>query len=145
RVGVRTCTDLERILIQTLNAVSECGLLGPCPARTGSIGNERARRGWGGGGTNKVDFRGGGAGGLWGGGNRVDLGSGKQRAVLAVLMLSAGQPVTVEALIDRVWADHPPEQVKNTLYSYIARLRGVFRNCPNVKNGRNWSGLGRRG
>lgn len=61
------------------------------------------------------------------GGERVDIGPVKQRTVLAVLMMSAGQSVAVETLIDRVWGDAAPEQARNTLYSYIARLRAVLR------------------
>lgn len=77
--------------------------------------------------TNDADFRMLGPVELWVGGERVELGPGKQRSVLAVLMHSAGKPVPVETLIDRVWGDEPPEQVRNTLYSYIARLRRLLR------------------
>jgi predicted ATPase/DNA-binding SARP family transcriptional activator len=42
-------------------------------------------------------------------------------------MLSVGQPVPVETLIDRVWGETFPDQVRNTLYSYIARLRAILR------------------
>src|SRR5690349_8658334 len=63
------------------------------------------------------------------GGERVDVGPVKQRTVLAVLLMSAGQPVAVDTLIDRVWGDAAPDQARNTLYSYIARLRAVLRTC----------------
>jgi predicted ATPase/DNA-binding SARP family transcriptional activator len=69
---------------------------------------------------------------LWINGIMVDLGPAKQRAVLAVLLTTPGQPVTVEALVDRVWDDEPPEQVRNTIYTYMSRLRRVFREWPTI-------------
>jgi predicted ATPase/DNA-binding SARP family transcriptional activator len=66
---------------------------------------------------------------LWINGNPVDPGPAKQRTVLAVMLASPGQPVTVEALVDRVWDEEPPDQVRNTIYTYISRLRAVFREC----------------
>ncbi|SMC53515.1 nSTAND1 domain-containing NTPase [Kibdelosporangium aridum] len=64
---------------------------------------------------------------LWVGDHRVDVGSAKQRSVLAVLLLAAGRPCSVESLIDRVWGEEPPAQVRGALYSYISRLRRVLR------------------
>lgn len=51
-----------------------------------------------------------------------DLGSAKQRCVLAVLLLEPG-PVRTETLIDGVWNDDPPDGARAALYSYLARLR----------------------
>lgn len=64
---------------------------------------------------------------LWTGEQKADVGSGKQRAVLAMLLLGAGRPCSAETLIDRLWGDDPPAQARNTLYSYISRLRKVLR------------------
>ncbi|HEU5472934.1 MAG TPA: BTAD domain-containing putative transcriptional regulator [Actinophytocola sp.] len=51
-------------------------------------------------------------------------------------MLSVGQPVSVETLVDRVWGAAPPDQARNTLYSYMARLRAVLRRqLPGVDRG----------
>ena len=58
-------------------------------------------------------------------GDVVDLGSAKQRCVLAALLWTPGTAVPVETLIDRVWGDAPPPQARNSLYSYLARLRAV--------------------
>jgi DNA-binding SARP family transcriptional activator/tetratricopeptide (TPR) repeat protein len=52
-----------------------------------------------------------------------DLGPARQRTVLAVLLVEAGRLVPVPAVIDRVWDDQPPRQVRATLHSYVARLR----------------------
>ncbi|TDV56200.1 BTAD domain-containing putative transcriptional regulator [Actinophytocola oryzae] len=61
------------------------------------------------------------------GGDRVGLGSTKQRCVFAVLLVGVGRPWPVESLIDRVWGDYPPVQARGALYSYVSRLRAVLR------------------
>ncbi len=53
----------------------------------------------------------------------VDLGPAKQRCLLAVLLLSPGQPVAVETLVERVWGERPPRRERNAVASYVARLR----------------------
>ncbi len=53
----------------------------------------------------------------------VDLGPAKQRAVLAVLLLHAGQPVPPHQIIDAVWGDEPPENGANVVQKYVAGLR----------------------
>jgi DNA-binding SARP family transcriptional activator/tetratricopeptide (TPR) repeat protein len=56
-------------------------------------------------------------------GQPLDIGPVRQRTVLAILLAEANAPVSVDQLIDRVWADRPPRQVRNSLYSYVTRLR----------------------
>jgi DNA-binding SARP family transcriptional activator/tetratricopeptide (TPR) repeat protein len=56
----------------------------------------------------------------------VDCGSPQQRLVLAVLAVSVGQPVTAEALIDRVWDEAPPAGARRTLHVYVAGLRRLL-------------------
>ncbi|MFD5186910.1 BTAD domain-containing putative transcriptional regulator [Streptomyces sp. NPDC058357] len=51
----------------------------------------------------------------------------KTRCVLAVLVHARGEPVSMEALIDRVWGDDPPPTAVATMQSYVSRLRGVLR------------------
>lgn len=62
-------------------------------------------------------------------GEVVHLGPAKQRCVLAAMMLTPGQAVSVSTLVDRVWGDAPPPQAANSLYSYVARLRAVMRSA----------------
>ena len=59
-------------------------------------------------------------------GESLALGGGKQRAVLAVLLLRAGEVVPVERLVDEVWGDDPPPSAAHTLESYVSRLRQLF-------------------
>jgi DNA-binding SARP family transcriptional activator/tetratricopeptide (TPR) repeat protein len=59
-------------------------------------------------------------------GAQVDLGPARQRAVLAALAVDAGQPVGVDALIERVWGPDAQPGARSGLYSYLTRLRRVF-------------------
>ena len=53
------------------------------------------------------------------------LGGPKQRAVLAHLILRPNRLVPAGLLIDELWGDEPPETARNTLQTYIYRLRKV--------------------
>lgn len=53
----------------------------------------------------------------------VDLGTRKQRALLAALVLCRDRPTTPDTLADLVWGDDPPPSVAATLQGYVARLR----------------------
>ncbi|MGW0806629.1 tetratricopeptide repeat protein [Nonomuraea sp. NPDC002799] len=61
---------------------------------------------------------------LWADGESCELGSAKERHVLTVLLLTPGQPVSIETLINRVWDEAPPSKARESVHSYIARLRG---------------------
>ena len=56
-------------------------------------------------------------------GVEVDLGTPRQRAIVAALSLADGRPVPSSALIERVWGDSPPAGALATLHGYIAALR----------------------
>lgn len=60
---------------------------------------------------------------LWDAGQRHDLGSSKERCVLAILLWGLGKSVSADVLVDRLWDEHPPPKARNSLYSYVARLR----------------------
>lgn len=53
----------------------------------------------------------------------IDLGPAKQRAILSALLIDRDRPVPVDVLVNRVWGDTPPTDVRNLVYTYIARLR----------------------
>ncbi len=59
-------------------------------------------------------------------GEPVSLGGPRQRAVLARLALVVGHVVTVDRLVDDVWAGDPPATAVNTLQSYVSLLRRAF-------------------
>ncbi|GLW21475.1 ATPase AAA [Microbispora amethystogenes] len=58
-----------------------------------------------------------------GDGRVLDLGPRKQRAVLAVLALDPGRIVSLDRLIDELWAGEPPSSATATLQSYVSNLR----------------------
>ena len=59
-------------------------------------------------------------------GVRVDIGPLRQRAVLAVLLMNAGKVVSVDRLIDQLWAGEPPASALGTLQAYVSNLRRVL-------------------
>ncbi|SEC15081.1 Transcriptional regulatory protein, C terminal [Streptomyces sp. 3213] len=56
----------------------------------------------------------------------VELGHARQRYVLAALLADANRLVTVDQLVDRVWADRPAQRARDVLYGYVSRLRRVL-------------------
>ncbi|MGH8910086.1 MAG: BTAD domain-containing putative transcriptional regulator [Egibacteraceae bacterium] len=60
------------------------------------------------------------------GGAALPLGSPAQRALLALLILRAGETVAIDTLIDALWDDRPPESAANLIQVYVARLRAVL-------------------
>jgi DNA-binding SARP family transcriptional activator/Tfp pilus assembly protein PilF len=64
---------------------------------------------------------------FWMTGIRMDLGTAKERLLLAVLLLAEGRPVSVETLIDRVWGENPPAEVRQSLQTDLSRLRRRFK------------------
>ncbi|GAA0713946.1 AAA family ATPase [Dactylosporangium roseum] len=65
-------------------------------------------------------------------GQPLDLGHVRQRCVLVALLVDANRTVSVDQLIDRVWADHPPRRARDTLYGYLYRLRRALASSPDV-------------
>ncbi|MGV9671146.1 BTAD domain-containing putative transcriptional regulator [Gordonia sp. NPDC003504] len=57
----------------------------------------------------------------------VELGSPKQRTVLAALLLARGGVVSSDRLIDTVWGDEPPSAATTSLQAYISNLRRALR------------------
>ena len=60
---------------------------------------------------------------VWRDDQRVSLGTRKRRALVAALALSGGRPVSVDALVDLLWSDSPPDGVAGTLQVYVSGLR----------------------
>ncbi|MEN3356833.1 MAG: hypothetical protein V7637_815 [Mycobacteriales bacterium] len=68
-------------------------------------------------------------------GHAVDIGPARQRTLLAVLAVDAGQRVPIDTLIDRIWGEAPPAAAREGVYAYVARLRRVFTRAglPNLR------------
>jgi tetratricopeptide (TPR) repeat protein/DNA-binding SARP family transcriptional activator len=73
---------------------------------------------------------------FWAEGNRHDLGSRKERCVLAVLLWENGRPVEARTLIDKVWGDSRPDKALSSLYSNVSRLRATLQRVSG--DGREW-------
>jgi DNA-binding SARP family transcriptional activator/streptogramin lyase len=58
----------------------------------------------------------------------VLLGGGRQRSVLALLLLHANEVVSSERLIDELWGDAPPPTAAKTVQVYVSQLRKSLRN-----------------
>ena len=59
-------------------------------------------------------------------GNPVGLGGRNQRAVLALLLLRANQPVSTERLVDQLWGEHPPRTATTSLQNTVVQLRKLL-------------------
>lgn len=54
---------------------------------------------------------------------RVVLTSDRQRAILAGLLVQAGEAVSADRLVDAVWGATPPPGARKSLHSHVSRLR----------------------
>src|SRR5438309_2106537 len=56
-------------------------------------------------------------------GRVVEIGSAKQRGVLALLAVHLNRPGTAEKLIEELWRGNPPASVQSTVQSLVYRVR----------------------
>src|SRR5271156_915580 len=59
-------------------------------------------------------------------GTLVPLGTPKQRAVLAMLLMNRNSPVGVERLITALWEEWPPPGARASIHSYVSNLRKLL-------------------
>ncbi len=57
------------------------------------------------------------------GDEEIEIAAPKQRAVLALLLLHRGEPVSVDRLATELWGDEPPATATKTVQVYVAQLR----------------------
>ena len=62
----------------------------------------------------------------WRGGVRLGLGPLRQRALLGLLAVNAGELVRRESVIDALWGDDPPVTAVNLVQAHVSRLRKVL-------------------
>ena len=60
------------------------------------------------------------------GGSLVPLGTPKQRAVLAILLINRNRAVSRESLISATWEDWPPPDPAASLHAYVSNLRRLL-------------------
>jgi tetratricopeptide (TPR) repeat protein/DNA-binding SARP family transcriptional activator len=63
---------------------------------------------------------------VWDGARWVTPAGRKQRALLAILLVYANQPVPTEHLIEELWHEHLPRGAANLLQVYVSRLRKLL-------------------
>lgn len=59
-------------------------------------------------------------------GREVPVSAAKQRTLLATLLLRANTVVSFDELIERLWGDDPPAGARDTVRSYVMRLRNLL-------------------
>ncbi|MDP9388617.1 MAG: AAA family ATPase, partial [Actinomycetota bacterium] len=59
-------------------------------------------------------------------GEPVDLTSRKQRALVALLALRAGQVLSVDRLVDDLWGERPPATARHALQVHVSNLRKLL-------------------
>ncbi|MEV0587920.1 BTAD domain-containing putative transcriptional regulator [Nonomuraea sp. NPDC050310] len=57
------------------------------------------------------------------GSEEIPLGPPRQQAVLAMLACGAGQPFSLDQLVDGLWGERPPRSARQSIYTYVAGLR----------------------
>src|SRR6266540_3380103 len=53
----------------------------------------------------------------------IPLGGGRQRAVLAILLIHRGAVVSVDRIVDLLWGERAPDTAAKTVQVYVSRLR----------------------
>src|SRR5215470_2993440 len=56
----------------------------------------------------------------------VGLGGQKQRALLGLLLVNAGQVVSTDRLIAELWGERPPRAAKASLHNLVGQLRTLL-------------------
>lgn len=63
----------------------------------------------------------------------IDLGHRRQRCVLAALAVDANRTVPLDQLVLRVWGEQAPKRARESIYSYVSRLRQVLGDSPELR------------
>ena len=59
-------------------------------------------------------------------GQAVPLPSGRQRSLLALLLLGGGVPLSRDRLIDELWGERPPASAVSALHVHLSKLRALL-------------------
>ena len=66
-------------------------------------------------------------------GSAVVMAAGKQRAVLAALLLDVGRPVELAGLISRLWPERPPPTARAALRNHVSAVRRSLAGVPGAR------------
>lgn len=67
---------------------------------------------------------------VWSGDVELELGPPKQRALLALLLVHAGQPVEFSEIVDVLWGEEPPHSAANVVHRHVGALRKLLEPRP---------------
>ncbi len=67
-------------------------------------------------------------------GENIALGGGRQRALLALLLVEAGRAIPAERLVDELWHGQPPAGASATLPAYVSKLRAALGTGAAIEN-----------
>lgn len=62
----------------------------------------------------------------WSAGRSLPLGGRQQRALLALLLLEPGRPISVDVLTEELWHGKPPPGAAKSLRVYVSRMRSAL-------------------
>jgi DNA-binding SARP family transcriptional activator/tetratricopeptide (TPR) repeat protein len=71
-------------------------------------------------------------------GTPVNIGHARQQTVLTALLINANTAISTDELIDRIWATHPPHRPKDTLHTYLTRLRKTLPTTTITRHGNSY-------
>jgi DNA-binding SARP family transcriptional activator len=74
-----------------------------------------------------VDFRVLGPVQVWDETDQLDIGAPRNRTVLALLLATAGELVSVDKIVDELWPTEPPAEARLLAQGYVSRLRRALR------------------
>ncbi|MGH2667724.1 MAG: BTAD domain-containing putative transcriptional regulator, partial [bacterium] len=72
-------------------------------------------------------------------GRRIAVGGGKQHALLAMLLMTPNESVSIDRLVEGLWGSDPPASAANSLYVYVSQLRKQLGNELLVNRGHAYS------
>jgi YVTN family beta-propeller protein len=67
------------------------------------------------------------------------LGGGKQRALLALLLIHPNESLSTDTLIEKLWEESPPPSAAKILHNYVSQLRRVLGNDRLQTQGRGYA------
>ncbi|HEY4454045.1 MAG TPA: winged helix-turn-helix domain-containing protein, partial [Pseudonocardiaceae bacterium] len=71
-------------------------------------------------------------------GTPLPIGHARQQTVLTTLLINANTAISTDELIDHIWSGHPPHRPKDTLHTYLTRLRKTLPNTTITRHGNSY-------
>ena len=68
------------------------------------------------------------------GGRELTVGGSKPRALVAILLVHAGEAVSSDRLVEDLWSGEPPASAAKALQVHVSRLRAALANGPGGKD-----------